>query len=106
MKARRGELRLSIARGYWALGEHDDALSALERGAEEDPGCDSLREFASSLEADGLQGAILERLTAVRESLLRVARGGDDGELSVPRISTPTLAELLAQQGHADKALR
>jgi tetratricopeptide (TPR) repeat protein len=105
MNERRGELRLSIAKGHWALGEHDEALSALERAVEEDP-CDSLREFAGDLDADSLRGPLAERLAAIRDALARAAAPADDAELAVPRLSTPTLAELLADQGHAGKALR
>jgi tetratricopeptide (TPR) repeat protein len=105
MNGRRGELRLSIAKGHWALGEHEDALAALERAAEEDP-CDSVREFAAGLDADSLRGPLAARLEALRAVLARPAASNDDADLAVPRLSTPTLAELLADQGHAGKALR
>ncbi len=107
MNERRGELRTAIAKGYWELGEHDDALIALERATEEDGECETLREFVAGLDADALSGHLAERLAAVRETLMPSATGLDDaGDGAAPRLSTLTLAELLAEQGHADKALR
>ncbi len=108
MNLRRGELRLQVAKGHWALGEHDEALRALERAAEEDP-CDSLREFAAELDPEALDGSLAARLGAVLAALARPSaptnEAGEEDE-DVPRLSTPTLAELLADQGHAGKALR
>lgn len=106
MNERRGELRLSIAKGHWALGEHDEALGALERAASEDPTCDTLREFVAELDSDLLRGPLAERLAALRGALATPPAASDDVDDAVPRLSTPTLAQLLADQGHADKALR
>ncbi len=100
------EIRLKIARLHWELQEYDEALSCLERAVNGAPVPDELR---SELEA------CLGKADDVGASPLLVARirramGAQDPlavrdfEPSSP-LATPTLARLLAKQGHADKAL-
>ncbi len=106
MSAEPLEIRLKIARLHWELQEYDEALSCLERAVNSAPVPDQLR---SGLEA------YLAKADEVGASPLLVARirramGAEDSlverdfEPSSP-LATPTLARLLAKQGHADKAL-
>lgn len=100
------EIRLKIARLHWELQEYDEALSCLERAVNGAPVPDQLRSEleaflakADELGASPLVVAQIRRAMGAEDSL--VERGF---EPSSP-LATPTLARLLAKQGHADKAL-
>ena len=100
------EIRLKIARLHWELQEYDEALSCLERAVNGAPVPEVLR---SELEAYLLKADDVGASPLV-VARIRLVLGAEDSlaerdfEPSSP-LTTPTLARLLAKQGHADKAL-
>jgi len=92
---------------HWALGERADAVAALERCAREsyDPevlldlvdGC--LEELEAGDAAD-----LAARLAGLRARAVEAFEARENADLPAP-LETPTLAKLLADQGHAEKAL-
>jgi tetratricopeptide (TPR) repeat protein len=102
------KLRLELARMHWARGERAEAVSALERSAKQegsDPdallavvdGC--LEELEAGDAVD-----LAARLAGLRARAVEAIEARDSADLPAP-LETPTLAKLLADQGHADKAL-
>lgn len=97
----RVERRLELAAGHWELGEHPEAVVALERAVSEEPRSERIAALAEGWlqELDpGCEADLRERLHA----LCVAARA--DGDL--PPVATSTVAELLAEQGHVDQAQR
>lgn len=118
---RRAEIRLQVAQGHWALGEHSEALAALDRAAREDPTSQALMDWIDATREEVRDGPIARYLEALQAQLLPTFRGfgdeadadsADAGLRSGPGAAphelpaTPTLAELLADQGHREKALQ
>jgi tetratricopeptide (TPR) repeat protein len=101
------QMRLELARMHWALGEHGDALAALERCAGLDPAHDALLQLVDGcleeLEA-GHAVDVASRLARLRAKLIEAHDAKQQEELPA-KLATPTLARLLAEQGHAQKAL-
>jgi uncharacterized protein HemY len=109
-------LRIRLAEGHWRLGEHDEALRCLERAVEEDPEDSELCRFLERLESAVAQGEgpagllkplrrLLGRLGA--EELVAGEPLPAEGEADeLPPLSTSTIAELFAEQGLTDKAVR
>ncbi len=102
------EIRLEIARLHWEIQEYGLALDCFERALKDDSGAPELR---SRLEAclgeaveKGVAPEIIDRIRRSIERLSPIDIAGEGFEPSSP-IATPTLAGLLADQGHADKAL-
>jgi tetratricopeptide (TPR) repeat protein len=114
------EIRLELAQGHWELAEYDEALRCLERALEStgesiDPRLAELAwGLANSLTMHvgvGVAGGIRERLMRIVEGANEPAADeppfdGEEGEEPAAGIATPTLAELLASQGHTEQALR
>lgn len=102
------EKRLQIARLHWELGEHGDALECLERAVDECLPSPELRarlaSFLAELAVHETSPQIGEQLRQVLEQLDPPENAREEPE-PVSSIATPTLARLLAEQGHADKAL-
>ena len=97
----RVERRLELAAGHWELGEHPEAVVALERAASEDPRSERIGALAEGWlrELDpGFEAELRERLHAL---CVAVRADGD-----LPPVATSTMAELLAEQGHVDQAQR
>lgn len=97
-------IRLDIVRNHLALGEADEALHNLGKAIADDPGEPELLallqqpETALVLPAEGLR-ALQDRV--------RAARWGEEAaETLGPPLATPTMAQLLADQGHSEKALQ
>ncbi len=82
-------IRLELAEGHWALGEHDDALACLERI--EEP-CDEIRSLLAALLESETDAGARARLTE--------ALGPHQGPS--PALATPTMAALLEEQGHGE----
>ncbi len=100
------EIRLKIARLHWDLQEYDEALHCLERAVNGTSVPDELR---SELDAYLVKADDVGASPLVVARIRRVLgadgpRAGRYFEPSSP-LTTPTLARLLAKQGHADKAL-
>jgi tetratricopeptide (TPR) repeat protein len=87
------QIRLELAQGHWALGEYDDALACLERVEGGEAAIKQLLEHLLEGEANPDAASRLRR--ALEQ--LETAPG--------PPLATPTIAKLLEEQGHEDKAL-
>ncbi len=100
------EIRLKIARLHWELQEYDEALSCLERAVNDAPVPDELRsELDSYLEKADDVGVSPQLVARIRRAMgAEASQAERDFEPSSP-LTTPTLARLLANQGHADRAL-
>jgi tetratricopeptide (TPR) repeat protein len=97
-------IRLDIVRNHLALGESEEALHNLGKAISDDPEEPELLalleqpETALVLPAEGLK-ALKERV--------RASQCGDEAAESLgPPLATPTMAQLLADQGHSEKALQ
>ncbi len=101
------KLRLELARMHWALGERAEAVAALERCARETPDHDALLGLVDAcleeLEA-GDAADLAARLAGLRARAIEALEARDNADLPAP-LETPTFARLLADQGHAEKAL-
>jgi tetratricopeptide (TPR) repeat protein len=103
------EVRLELAQGHWKIGEYEEALQCLERALEDasgDPQDPRLAELASTLANDLTYHAGSDASEDLRDRLYRVVEAASEVEELSGGIATPTLAELLAEQGHSEKALR
>jgi tetratricopeptide (TPR) repeat protein len=103
------EVRLELARGHARLGEHEEAVRCAERALEEasaDPRDPRLAALASHLAAElaGREGT--EAREDLQGRLRRILQATGEVEEVPGRLATPTLAELLAEQGHSEQALR
>lgn len=100
-------IRVDLARGHWQLGERADAIACLERAAAVSPLHDSLLVLVEScledLEEGGAEDLAL-RLSALRTLILDAADADEAAAMPAP-VATSTVARLLAEQGHPEKAL-
>jgi hypothetical protein len=100
-------IRVELARGHWQLGERVEAVACLERGvsgAPLQPGLLTLVESClEDLESGGAEDLAL-RLGVLRAQILD-AQDGHSAEAVPAPLATPTVARLLAEQGHPEKAL-
>jgi hypothetical protein len=100
------ERRLAVCEGHWALGERTEAVSALERANAEEPTHPSI----AALSAQLLEELDPHDAEGIRERLILLCDAGagesEESNPTLPPLSTSTLAELLAAQGHEEKALR
>jgi tetratricopeptide (TPR) repeat protein len=100
-------IRVDLARGHWQLGERAEAIACLERAAASLPLHDGLLALVEScledLEAGGAEELAL-RLAAVRAQILDALDEHSAEEMPAP-LATSTVARLLAEQGHPEKAL-
>jgi len=92
---------------HWALGERAEAVSALERCARENSDPEALLDIVDGcleeLEA-GDAADVAARLAGLRARAVEAFEARENADLPAP-LETPTLAKLLADQGHAEKAL-
>jgi tetratricopeptide (TPR) repeat protein len=101
------QLRVELARGHWQLGERAEAVACLERAAEAGAPADALLPLviAGLDELDGAgEDELATRLASLRARLAPASAPPEPAPVPAP-IATPTLARLLAEQGHAEKAL-
>lgn len=100
-------IRVDLARGHWQIGERGEAIVCLERAAAAFPLHDGLLAFVEScledLEAGGAEELAL-RLAALRAQILDALDAQDAQAMPAP-LATSTVARLLAEQGHPEKAL-
>ncbi len=120
------QLRIEVARGHWSLGEHAEAVACLERAVGKVSDHNPLMVLVGTLLDDVAAGPVVDRLIAVRDRLLGCME--DEADFEVPAeasppegpildaepltdlgaipasAATPTMAQLLADQGHADSA--
>ena len=102
------QIRVELARGHWALQEYELALASIERAEPLPEECEALanvlREFLTTLENGSVGGEIEARLQALLEPLCQPP-AEEPGPAVSPVLATPTMAQLLADQGHRDQAL-
>jgi tetratricopeptide (TPR) repeat protein len=100
-------IRVDLARGHWQLGERQEAIVCLESAAAALPLYDGLLAFVEvcleDLEAGGAEELAL-RLSALRAQLLDALDELSAEAMPAP-LATSTVARLLAEQGHPEKAL-
>jgi len=100
-------IRVDLARGHWQLGERAEAIACLERSAAASPLHDGLLALVEScledLESGGAEELAL-RLAALRAQILDAQDERSADAMPAP-LATSTVARLLAEQGHAEKAL-
>jgi tetratricopeptide (TPR) repeat protein len=99
---------MELARLHWELQEYGEAVDCLERAVRDGLVSDELHSRLESHLAEASEiGVAPEVVHRIRTALEKVgsARDGDQGFEPGSPIATPTLARLLADQGHADKAL-
>jgi len=100
-------MRLELARMHWALGERAEAVTTLERSAQTIADPESLLAlvdgYLEELEA-GDAVDLAARLAGLRAKAVEAIEAREAADLPAP-LATPTLAKLLADQGHAERAL-
>jgi uncharacterized protein HemY len=110
------DVRIRLAEGHWALGEYEEALQAVERAMDEDPSHRGLLPLLKRLQVSIDGGEAPEEAREVLEHLASRVPGAqpgtaepaweeDERESSSP-LATSTVAELFAEQGLPDKAVR
>ena len=98
-------LRLELARGHWTLGEHHEAAACLERAVKMDPTSLALAELLDAFTADPVADiGAHERLMGVRAMVEKAVEEGEAEVALGAGMETPTMAELLASQGHVARA--
>ena len=102
------DIRLELARGHWSLGEFEDAVISLERraleGAVDEAVLDLAHRFLDDLGGLEAEGSLADRLRRlVGQTSPEVL--DPVGALPSPTLTTATMAEVLAGQGHKDQAL-
>ncbi len=103
------QIRLELVAGHWCLGEHDQALACLSRAIDTEPNEPRIGKLVNRLLAEVEQGAAGAEVREVLEHLK--ARVACEAALAQPveagfALATPTMAELLEQQGHRERALQ
>lgn len=101
------QIRLDLARGHWSLGERAEALTCLQRVAEEDRAAPGLVELIDQLLAEA-GGAVDDELLSELGALQRELAPPECDppiEPAASPLTTSTMAELLAEQGHDEQAL-
>lgn len=100
-------IRIDLARGHWQIGERDDAVVCVERAAAAAPLHEGLLALVEScledLESGGSEELAL-RLAALRAKILDAQDELSSAAMPAP-LATPTVARLLAEQGHPEQAL-
>ncbi len=100
------KIRLELARGHWLLGEHEESLACLERLVAAQPHAEGLAELIDELLAGtavGIAPELAGRLTSLHGDLSDAGiEAAPPGPVSP--FATATMARLLAEQGHADRA--
>jgi len=97
------KLRLDIARGHWALGEYDESVSCLERAIGNLEDHNPMMVLVGTMLDDVAAGPVVERLIGVRDRILGMMEQEADFDVPEP-LATPTMAKLLADQGHENQA--
>jgi tetratricopeptide (TPR) repeat protein len=103
------QIRLELVAGHWCLGEHDQALACLSRAIDTEPDEPRIGQLVTRLLAEVEQGAAGTEVREVLEHLK--TRVASEAALAQPveagfALATPTMAELLEQQGHRERALQ
>jgi len=97
-------IRLDIVRNHLMLGEADEALQNLEKVIASDP--DEPELLALLGEPETARVIPADALRELESRFHGPGRGADVAETLGPPLTTPTMAQLLAEQGHSEKALQ
>ena len=100
----RFDIRLMLAKGHWTLGEYDQALACIEASFEETGDVAQVSELLQSFQDDMAKGpANPEAQAKLEEWFEQFNENGASGEPSPvvesPILATPTMAQLMANQG-------
>ncbi len=99
-------IRLALVEGHWTLEEHDQALECLRRARAAEPEEPAIEALVDRFLGEVEEGKAPAGLRAVLEGMKRAPEPPSMPALDPgPALATPTMAELLEQQGHAEKAL-
>jgi len=100
-------IRVNLARGHWQIGERVEAIACLERAAADLPLYDGLLAQVDvcleDLEGGGAEELAL-RLAALHARILDAVDEHSAEAMPAP-LATSTVARLLAEQGHPERAL-
>ena len=99
-------IRLTLAEGHWTLGEHDQAIESLRLAVEAEPDEATIEALVDRLLGEVDEGSAPSTLRAALEGMKKRAEPVSTPAVDPgPALATPTMAELLEQQGHPEKAL-
>jgi tetratricopeptide (TPR) repeat protein len=102
------EIRMRLAAGHWTLQEYDEAVRCIQWAIEEDPGHPGLprllAQLRATLDEERAPSELRSTLDRLTEMVEATESGWDDDDL--PPLTTATVAELLAEQGLPQKAVR
>ncbi len=100
------EIRLELARLHWELGEYGEAVKCLERAVLDGPVESVLRPRLKAYLSEAAESKVAPDIVdRIKVALAKVDSSTEQDFKPSSPIATPTLARLLADQGHADKAL-
>lgn len=100
------EIRLELARLHWELGEYGEAVRCLERAVLDGPAESILGPRLEAYLAEAAESRVAPDIVdRIKVALAKVNSPTEQDFKASSPIATPTLARLLADQGHADKAL-
>ena len=115
----RVDVRIRLVEGHWALGEYEEAQRAIERAIDEDPSHPGLPQLLNHLQVSIDAGQAPEDLREVLGDLANRLPGAQPPQPRVPKpvweedepdgslpLATSTVAELFAEQGLGEKAVR
>ena len=107
----RVDIRIRLAEGHWALGEHAEALRSIEWALEENAEHARLPQLLGTLRAliraGEAPGELASELEALAERLPAGTAFEEASEMDeLPALTTSTVAELFAEQGLHNKAAR
>lgn len=106
----RFDIRLMLAKGHWKLGEYDLALSSIEASFEETGDVGQVSELLQGFQDELLKGVANPEAQAKLDEWFEQFNGTSTAAMpspvsESPVLATPTLAQLMADQGHHDEAV-
>ena len=106
----RFDIRLMLAKGHWTLGEYDFALRCIEASFEETGDVGQVSELLQTFQSELSDGPPNADAQAKLDEWFEQFNGTSMASISTPVaespvLATPTIAHLMAKQGHHDEAL-
>ena len=106
----RFDIRLMLAKGHWKLGEYDLSLSSIEASFEETGDVGQVSELLQGFQDELSQGVANLEAQAKLDEWFEQFNGTSMAAMpspvsESPVLATPTLAQLMADQGHHDEAV-
>ena len=105
----RFDIRLMLAKGHWALGEYDQALACVEASFEETGDVAQVSELLQIFQDGVSEGPANPEAQSKLDQWFEQfnetsAPGEPSAVLGSAVLATPTMAQLMADQGHHDEA--